>query len=137
MGSCLFCQIAEGKEDAQRLKETESAVAFLDINPLTDGHTVVIPKEHYERASEVPSNQWAQLMELSMEINQAIQDSLGSAGANIGLNDGKPAGQAIPHVHLHLIPRYKNDGGGSFHSIINMETTLDLDNIEDRICSNL
>lgn len=133
MPDCIFCQIANGEQEAFKLIENEHAVAFLDINPLTDGHTVVIPKKHYERLVDIPSNELAELFKVVKTVNQALTSTLDAAGSNIGINDGKQAGQAIPHLHAHIIPRYQGDGGGSFHSIVHMETSEDFSSLQEQI----
>jgi histidine triad (HIT) family protein len=98
--------------------EHENVLAFLDIFPCAKGHTVVVPKKHFE-------NVWSMNIEtfqtLSAGLRAAagrIQAKLNPDGMNIGMNNEKMAGQAVPHVHWHIMPRYNGDGGGSMHSII-------------------
>lgn len=135
--NCIFCKIGSGEQKAKILHETDEVIAFLDINPLTNGHTVVIPKSHYERFSDLPSQKLAELFQVTQNLNGSIQGALGAQGSNIGLNDGKQAGQVIPHTHVHIIPRYKGDSGGSLHSVVNMETEENLDLIVQKIKTQL
>lgn len=118
MSDCIFCKIAAGEIEAEVLFENDYAVAFLDANPLVDGHTVVIPKQHFGRFSDLTEETATGLFAVVREVNDAILSGLGADGSNIGLNDGEAAGQAIPHTHVHIIPRYAGDGGGSLHSIV-------------------
>lgn len=115
---CIFCKILNKEIPNLTVYEDENILAFLDIFPCAAGHTVVIPKKHFE-------NLWHMNIEtfqtLSAGLRAAagrIQARLKPDGMNIGINDGPIAGQAVPHVHWHIIPRYKGDGGGSMHSII-------------------
>lgn len=115
---CLFCKILNKEIPNYTVYEDENVLAFLDIFPCSKGHTVVITKKHFE-------NLW----DMNVETFQAVAGGLRAAagrvqaklkpdGMNIGINNGPVAGQAVPHVHWHIIPRYDGDGGGSMHSII-------------------
>lgn len=121
MSDCIFCSIAEEEVDAEIVFENDYAVGFLDANPLVDGHTVVIPKVHFERFSDLTEEVAMGIFAAVKEINKAIMSGLGADGANIGINDGEVAGQAISHTHVHIIPRHQGDGGGSLHSIVKGE----------------
>lgn len=116
--NCIFCKILNKEIPNYTVYEDENVLAFLDIFPCAKGHTVVIPKKHFES-----------LLDMNVETFQAVSAGLRAAagrvqacllpdGMNIGLNNGEVAGQAVPHLHWHVIPRYKGDGGGSMHSII-------------------
>ena len=133
MEDCIFCQIAGGKADANIVFKNKDAVAFLDINPLADGHTVVIPKNHYRKFSDIPNNELEGIFTAVQKVTRAIRKGLGSKGCNIGINDGKVAGQAIPHTHIHIISRNEKDGGKSFHGLLNVETSNDFEQIEKKI----
>lgn len=133
MADCIFCKIADGEINAEVLFENDYAVAFLDANPLVDGHTVVIPKQHVERFSGLTEEAATGVFAVVQEVNNAILSGLGADGTNIGLNDGEAAGQAIPHTHVHVIPRRSGDGGGSFHSIVDKETRDELDEVAEEL----
>ncbi|MFA6485859.1 MAG: HIT family protein [Candidatus Magasanikbacteria bacterium] len=115
---CLFCKIIAGEIPCHKVFENESVLAFLDIHPCSKGHTVVIPKNHAKNIEEISSDDWQKLA-VGLKIAVArVQEVLKPAGMNIGLNNNEVAGQAVPHIHYHIIPRYDGDGGGSMHSIV-------------------
>jgi len=116
---CLFCKIAKKELEAKIVYEDEVGMAFLDINPCQKGHLLVIPKEHYENLNEVPEEKLAALFEIVKKMTKLLEEKLGASSFNIGWNHGKDAGQVIPHLHIHIIPRYPNDGGGSMQTIVN------------------
>lgn len=135
MADCIFCKIVSGEIDAHVIFENEHALAFLDANPVVDGHTVIVPKEHVERFSDASDELLGGLFSAVREVNRAVLKGLDADGANVGLNDGKAAGQAIPHTHVHVIPRYSGDGGGSLHSIIRGEASEELKNVAEELKS--
>lgn len=112
METCPFCRIREGVLPAHLLYRDEEVLAFLDIAPLTPGHTLVIPRRHAASLIECPPGTVAALFAAAVRIARAIQQGLGAAGFNLGLNDGRAAGQEVPHVHVHVVPRYGGEGGG-------------------------
>ncbi|MCD6412364.1 HIT family protein [bacterium] len=117
---CLFCKIAKKELEAKIVYEDEVGMAFLDINPCQKGHLLVIPKEHYENLNEVPKEKLAGLFEIVKKMTKLLEEKLGASSFNIGWNHGKDAGQVIPHLHIHIIPRYPNDGGGSMQTIVSV-----------------
>ena len=117
---CLFCKIAKKEIEAKIVYEDEVGMVFLDINPCQKGHLLVIPKEHYENLNEVPEEKLAALFEIVKKMTKLLEEKLGASSFNIGWNHGKDAGQVIPHLHIHIIPRYPNDGGGSMQTIVNV-----------------
>lgn len=110
MESCLFCNIAARKIPAAIVFEDEAVVAFLDIHPVSPGHTLVIPKEHYEDVVSTPPNIFGTLASRLPKLGAAIASALKVDGFNVSFNNGAAAGQVIGHVHAHIIPRIKNDG---------------------------
>ncbi|WP_435119322.1 HIT family protein [Halolamina sp. C58] len=114
---CIFCSIVAGDIPGRIVTETDHAVAFLDANPLAPGHTLVVPKQHYGRLDDVPSDEAGDLFDVVHELSAAVEDAVDADAVSIGINDGEAAGQEIPHTHVHLVPRFDGDGGGSFHSI--------------------
>ena len=137
MAECIFCKIVSGEIEANAVYENSSAVAFLDANPLVDGHTVVVPKGHVERFSDMDEETAAGLFDAVQKVNDAVLLGLGADGTNIGLNDGKAAGQAIPHTHVHIIPRHVDDGGGSLHSIIQRDDVSGLEEVQEKLVNYL
>lgn len=108
-------------------------IAFLDIHPLNPGHTLVIPKANLERLSKLPDELSGALLAAARKVAQAAVAALGATGVNLVLNDGRAAGQAIPHLHLHVVPRFPGDGGGSLHSLLPIKRGLDLPGIAGRL----
>ncbi len=106
---CIFCDIIEGKSEAEILYENEHIISFLDIRPVNYGHTLVITKNHYDNFQLVPPDELAHLMEGLQFITRAVVKSVEAEGFNLIVNSGKAAGQTIFHFHFHIIPRYLND----------------------------
>jgi len=116
---CIFCKIIAREIPNYTVYEDENVLAFLDIAPHAKGHTVVVPKKHYERLSDMDLEVWQGIAVGLKKVQEKLDMVLKPVGFNIGVNDGKVAGQVVPHVHWHVFPRYEKDGGGSIHSIIN------------------
>ena len=110
MRDCIFCRIAAGEVPATRVLETPGVLAFLDIAPVNYGHTLVIPKAHYQNLLELPDALWTEMGQVSRRVAQALQATLDAQGFNLGMNNFEAAGQEVFHVHLHVIPRYHTDG---------------------------
>lgn len=108
--SCLFCRIANDEIPSQKLYENEDFLAFLDLYPIAKGHALVIPKEHSHCFEEVDVSKGTELLSLVKKIAKAVKKATGAPAFNIGLNNGKEAGQVIMHTHFHIIPRFENDG---------------------------
>ena len=115
--TCIFCKIAQKKIDAKIIDENENAIAFLDAFPLTAGHTLVITKKHYAKLQEVELDQMADLFNLIHKILPPIEKGTGVQSTLIAIHNGKDAGQVIPHLHVHIVPRKAGDGGGAIHSM--------------------
>lgn len=115
---CIFCRIAKGEIPSKKVYENELVFCFLDINPCTPGHTLLIPKKHYQFLEEMGKEEVAAIFTEAAELEKKAKSSLGASGANIGINDGKVAGAEVPHVHVHMIPRYAGDNGGAMQSIV-------------------
>jgi histidine triad (HIT) family protein len=116
--NCLFCKIIAGTIPCHRVYEDSHTLAFLDISPTAKGHTVVIPKEHAETVFGLSDEATQALMLGVQKSMERLQEVLGPAGFNLGLNHNEVAGQTIPHVHMHILPRYEGDGGASVHAIV-------------------
>jgi len=110
--NCIFCKIVSVELPAAVVYENESIVAFLDINPLADGHLLVIPREHYGLITEMPAETAAQLLSPVPMLGRALVTVTGADGFNVLVNQGEVAGQVVPHVHCHVIPRKPADGLG-------------------------
>ena len=110
MRDCIFCRIAAGEVPAARVLETPGVLAFLDIAPVNYGHTLVIPKAHYQNLLELPDALWTEMGQVCRRVAQALQAALHAQGFNLDMNNFEAAGQAVFHAHLHVIPRYYTDG---------------------------
>ena len=112
---CVFCKIANGEIPAKILTQTENSLAFMDAFPLTKGHSLVIPKKHYQKVQEIPKDENADLFETVRKVISKV-DLLTNATL-VAIHNGKESGQEIPHVHVHLIPRSSDDSAGPVHSM--------------------
>ena len=108
--NCIFCKIVRGEIPANKVYEDESNIAFLSIGPNNPGHTVVIPKDHFENIYGLPDETLCRLMIAVKKVALAVKNGLDADGINIGMNNEESAGQEIPHAHIHVIPRKHDDG---------------------------
>ncbi|MGD8452925.1 MAG: HIT family protein [Phycisphaerae bacterium] len=109
---CVFCKIIRGEIPSQRVFEDEHVLGFLDIQPLAAGHTILIPRHHAKTLAELPAEWAAALAQAFGRVAQAVVSVVGAQGCNVLLNDGEVAGQVVPHVHFHIVPRRPADGLG-------------------------
>jgi len=107
---CIFCDILNGKINGHFLYEDDSHVAFLDKYPIDVGHSLIIPRKHHERITDMESQNVGNIFSLVPKIAKAILDVTGADAFSLGQNNGKAAKQIIPHVHVHIIPRYNHKG---------------------------
>jgi histidine triad (HIT) family protein len=112
--SCIFCRIAQKQVPANRVYEDEKVLAFLDIRPLNEGHTLVISKAHYENIFDVPQELNAYIHGVTKQIAIAVKKATNADGISIIQQNGKAANQDIPHLHVHVIPRYEGQKMPSF-----------------------
>ena len=106
---CIFCNIRDRKAEAEIVFEDENILAFLDIQPVNYGHTLVIPKKHYDNFLTVPKDELDKLIHAVQFISGAVKRSMNADGFNVISNNGDPAGQSVYHFHFHIIPRFNND----------------------------
>ena len=116
--SCVFCRIIAGELPSHRVFENDDCVAFLDVQPLTEGHVMVVPRHHCGVVATLPPAAFAGFMEGIARVSAGLREAFGAEATTIGINDGPAAGQMVPHVHVHLFPRRDGDGGGSLHSVL-------------------
>lgn len=109
---CIFCKIVAGEIPCARVYEDEHCLAFLDIGPLQPGHTLLVPKDHHERITDMPAATMAALGAVLPRVARAVMAATGAEGLNLLQANGECAGQVVPHVHLHVIPRGSTDGLG-------------------------
>ncbi|MCA9348980.1 HIT family protein [Candidatus Saccharibacteria bacterium] len=107
---CVFCKIVDGEIPSYKVYEDDSVYAFLDINPTTVGHTLIVPKFHTEDFTTVADAVWAKMLPVAKKLADRYQKVLGADGFNLWNNAGEAGEQVIFHFHLHLLPRYKDDG---------------------------
>ena len=107
---CLFCDILDGNRDGHFLYDDNSHVAFLDKYPIDVGHSLVVPKEHHEKITDMEPEDVGNAFTLVPKIAKAILDATGADAFSLGQNNGRAAKQIIPHVHIHIIPRYNHKG---------------------------
>ncbi len=108
---CIFCKIVKGEIPSHKVYEDDKTLAFLDINPVHAGHTLVIPKEHSRNIFEIAEDDWVAVQKTVHRVAQAIEKSLDKDGVNLLMNNREHAGQVVDHSHVHLIPRHRGDGG--------------------------
>lgn len=107
---CIFCQIIASEIPAEKIYEDENVLAILDIHPNNLGHTLVLPKKHCENLFDTDEETLGFLIKAVKKISIAVKDAVKADGINIGINNGASAGQIVPHLHIHVIPRFSNDG---------------------------
>jgi len=107
--NCIFCKIIKGELPSYKVYENKSVFAFLDIAPVNPGHVLVIPKKHYSNLEEIPEKELIEVIKVVKKIGKIMKDNLGVEGYNVNENNDPIAGQIIPHLHFHIIPRNKND----------------------------
>lgn len=126
MPDCLFCKIIAGQIPNSTVYEDENVLAFLDIFPCAKGHTVVVPKKHFADLSEMSVGDWQAVSGGLAGAFARIKEVINPDGINLGINNGKAAGQAVGHAHWHLIPRWHGDGGTSMHGIVRKGEGVDV-----------
>ncbi|MGH1566511.1 MAG: HIT family protein [Nitrosopumilus sp.] len=119
---CVFCKIISGDVPAKILKETTSSISFLDAFPLAKGHVIVIPKNHHQKIQDLNNDENVDLFSL-VHLMISKVDTLTGATL-VAVHNGKEAGQEIPHVHVHLIPRSKDDSADAIHSMFNSPVNI-------------
>ena len=108
--NCIFCKLANHVFDTNIIYEDDDFTVILDVNPATKGHCLILPKEHYENIFELPEELTAKAFRLAKKLSSSLREKLSCDGLNIVQNNGEIAGQTVFHFHIHLIPRYENDG---------------------------
>lgn len=133
MKDCLFCKIAQKELSAYILGESENFMAFLDIHPHSPGHTLVIPKEHYQNFKELDKNLGNEFVEFVQKMMKLLSQVFATQDFTLGVNEGSLSGQTVQHFHFHILPRFKNDGGGSIHSVVFNKPEESLEEIFQKI----
>ena len=131
---CIFCKISSKEIKSRVIFETENSLAFLDAFPLSIGHTLIIPKSHHKKIQDMPSNISTDLFLTVQKVTKKIDTITGST--LLAIHNGEDSGQEIPHVHVHLIPRSKDDNAGPIHRMFNEPPKIS-DSELDQLCKKL
>jgi histidine triad (HIT) family protein len=115
--SCIFCRIVAGEIPAEVVARGDGFLAFLDVTPLADGHVLVVPTQHVATIEDLAPGDADALFRAVHRLAGPTRTAVGAAGSTIGINNGAATGQTIPHVHVHIVPRWDHDGAGSVHTI--------------------
>ena len=110
MEDCIFCKIIEGKIPSAKIYEDDKVICFLDIMPANKGHCLVIPKNHSKDLSDMKDEDAEAAIKASRKVAKALSLSLGCQGFNLVMSNGVEAGQVVFHSHIHIVPRFKDDG---------------------------
>ena len=108
--NCIFCKILNGDIPSRKVFEDDDFCVIMDVDPATKGHCLILPKEHYAKLLAMPDELAARVLPLAKKVAAHLQETLGCDGINLVQNNGETAGQTVFHFHMHLIPRYKEDG---------------------------
>ena len=134
--NCIFCKIVSGKLRARIISENDYAMAFLDAFPLSSGHTLVVPKAHYSKVQDMDKEYSCAVFSIACQIAATLEPTVRVNASTIAIHNGRDAGQEVPHVHIHIVPRSDNDGAGPIHSMFNSRPKLnneEMDKLADRL----
>jgi histidine triad (HIT) family protein len=128
---CVFCGIVAGDIPGRTVYEDEDVLAFLDANPLAPGHTLVIPKAHHERLNDLDDGLAGSVLGTLNALVPVVEDAVDAPATTVAFNNGPEAGQEVPHVHGHIVPRFEGDGGGPIHTAAGDRPDLSEDELDD------
>jgi histidine triad (HIT) family protein len=138
--NCVFCKIISGEIPAKVIMQNEKAMALLDAFPLAAGHSLVIPKSHYAKVQQMSEQDAMAVFEIVWKLVGAVETGSQVNASTIAIHNGSEAGQEVPHVHAHIVPRKRGDGAGPIHSMFRVKPKLssqEMDSLCERIASNL
>lgn len=138
--NCVFCKIIAGDISAKVIMQNEKAMALLDAFPLAPGHTLVIPTSHYAKVQQMSEQDAMAVFEIVWKLAGAVEIGSQVNASTIAIHNGSEAGQEVPHVHVHIVPRKRDDGAGAIHSMFKVKPKLspqEMDSLCERIASNL
>lgn len=115
--NCIFCKIVNDSTSARIIDQNDRAIAFLDAFPLSAGHTLIVPKSHYSKVQDMDREYSSDVFNLLWKVSGAVEKAAGVNASTIAIHNGREAGQEVPHVHVHIIPRSFRDGAGPVHSM--------------------
>lgn len=134
---CVFCEIIKGRSPVAKVYEDNSFLAFMDKYPITLGHTLVLPKQHYSDLFHMTENEVGNLYRVVHSIATAVYTATGAQGLNTGQNNGKAANQIVPHVHVHIIPRFEKDSRDGKWPSRKLVDYKELEKVSNKIRNNL
>lgn len=133
---CLFCKIITGEIPSEKVYEDERSFAFLDIKPINPGHTLLVPKKHFANIYETPDDVLVGLAPTVKKLSIAVKKAVKADGVIVSMNNEPAAGQVIFHAHIHIVPRFKNDGYEHWHGKP-YENNTEMAGVVSEIKSNL
>ena len=134
--NCIFCKIVSGKLRARIINENDYAMAFLDAFPLSSGPTLVVPKAHFSKVQDMDKEYSCAVFSIACQIAAILEPTVRVNASTIAIHNGRDAGQEVPHVHIHIVPRSVNDGAGPIHSMFNSRPKLndeEMDKLADKL----
>lgn len=134
---CVFCAIIRGQSPVAKVYEDDTFLAFMDKYPITSGHTLVLPKYHYGDLFQMTDTEVGNMYRVVHTIASAVFNATGAQGLNTGQNNGKAANQIVPHVHVHIIPRYEKDSRDGKWPSRKVTDYKELEELATRIKKNL
>lgn len=108
--NCIFCKLVAGEIPSHRVYEDDDTVAFMDISPLSRGHLLVVPRAHHAQIFDIDPELYGRVATVAARVAAALRKSLAPDGLNVMQLNGESANQAVPHLHIHLVPRWESDG---------------------------
>jgi histidine triad (HIT) family protein len=138
--NCIFCKIIAREIPARVLMQNEKAMALLDAFPLAPGHSLVIPKLHYAKVQQMSQQDALAMFEIVWKLTGAVETGSQVNASTIAIHNGREAGQEVPHVHVHIVPRKKGDGAGAIHSMFKVKPKLssqEMGSLYEKITSNI
>lgn len=130
---CLFCKIVAGEMPVYKIYEDDNVIALLDIEPSSPGHTMIIPKEHYEDFMVFPTEKSGELFGGVQKVIKMLEKALNSDHFTIGVNSGKILGRHVEHLHVHVIPRFPDDKGVYVQGVVTNPPKETLEEIKEKI----
>ena len=126
---CIFCKIVSGEIPTKILSESSNSISFMDAFPLAKGHVLVIPKNHHQKIQDMSKEENIDLFTLVHQMISKVDSITGST--LVAIHNGKDAGQEVPHVHVHLVPRTRTDSAGAIHNMFNSSLKLSESEIKE------
>jgi len=132
---CIFCKIIQKQIPAEIIYEDNNAVAILDVHPRSPGHTMILPKAHAENILDLPEDKINGVFQAVKKVTELLKQTLEPDGFTIGINHGKVSGQTVEHLHIHIMPRWNDDAGGSVHDVVDKPSKEPLEKLAAKIRS--